>query len=65
MVTPDPEEPDWPEDRFVRLGTQARGWVLLDTVQLGFEVWRQMNNFPPNFQTPAPQQGGNGSSSGN
>lgn len=65
MVTPDPEEPDWPEDRFVRLGTQARGWVLLDTVQLGFEVWRQMNNFPPNFQTPAPQQGGDGSSSGN
>lgn len=52
MVVPDPDEPPWPEDRFVRLGTQARGWVQLETVRLGFELWRQMNNFPPRVQTP-------------
>ncbi|GAB4200881.1 MAG: HlyD family efflux transporter periplasmic adaptor subunit [Wenzhouxiangellaceae bacterium] len=38
----------WPEDSFVRLGANARGWILLDTVPLGFELWRLLNNFPPN-----------------
>jgi multidrug efflux pump subunit AcrA (membrane-fusion protein) len=61
MVVPDPEEPPWPEERFVRLGTQAQGWILLDTVKLGYELWRQMNNFPPNFQVPG-QPGAEGGS---
>ena len=39
----------WPDRRFVRFGSVARGWVLLDTVPAGFEIWRQLNNFPPNF----------------
>lgn len=56
-VVPDPEEAPWPEERFVRLGTQAQGWILLDTVKLGYELWRQMNNFPPNFQVPGGPQG--------
>jgi hypothetical protein len=25
----------------------VKGWVLLDTVPLGFELWRQFNGFPP------------------
>ena len=37
----------WPPESFIRLGANARGWVLLDTVPLGFELWRLMNNFPP------------------
>lgn len=45
------EDPDhttpWPPEQFVRLGAQARAWVLLDTVRLGYELWRQLNNFPP------------------
>ncbi|MEM7780927.1 MAG: HlyD family efflux transporter periplasmic adaptor subunit [Pseudomonadota bacterium] len=41
----------WPEERYVRFGANARGWVLLETVPVGFEVWRQLNNFPP--QLPA------------
>lgn len=48
---PDAEEP-WPDDSFVRFGATARGWVLLETVPLGYELWRQLNNFPPRF-TPA------------
>jgi len=64
MVVPDPESPDWPEDRFVRLGTQAQGWVLLESVRLGFELWRQMNNFPPTFQVPGTGQGGSGGGGG-
>jgi hypothetical protein len=37
----------------VRFGSKARAWVLLDEVSVGYELWRQMNNFPPNF----PNQG--------
>lgn len=48
-------EHPWPDDRFVRFGSGARGWVLLDTVSVGFELWRQMNNFPP--QLPAGNTG--------
>jgi len=37
----------WPPESFVRLGANVRGWVLLETVSLGFEIWRLLNNFPP------------------
>ncbi|MEM0984657.1 MAG: HlyD family efflux transporter periplasmic adaptor subunit [Pseudomonadota bacterium] len=43
---PDAEIP-WPEERFVRFGAGARAWILLETVPLGYELWRQMNAFPP------------------
>lgn len=43
------DENRWPDQRFVRFGSGVRGWVLLDTVSVGFEVWRQLNSFPPNF----------------
>jgi RND family efflux transporter MFP subunit len=39
----------WPDERFVRFGSGVRGWVLFDTVSVGFEIWRQLNSFPPNF----------------
>lgn len=37
----------WPPESFVRLGASVQGWVLLETVPLGYELWRLMNNFPP------------------
>lgn len=37
----------WPPESYVRFGAKARGWILLETVPLGFELWRQLNNFPP------------------
>ena len=33
----------------------ARGMLLLNDVPLGYEVWRQLNGFPPQF--PHAQQG--------
>lgn len=52
---PDPETGAfWPDRRFVRFGSKARAWILLDTVPVGFEIWRLLNNFPPNF--PADMQ---------
>ena len=47
----------WPDQRFVRFGSKARGWVLLDTVSVGYEIWRQLNNFPPNFPVHGQSQG--------
>lgn len=48
LVTEDPDfATPWPDERFVRFGSTARGWVLLDTVSAGYELWRLLNNFPP------------------
>jgi RND family efflux transporter MFP subunit len=41
------DENPWPDRRFVRFGSKARGWILLNEVSVGFELWRQLNNFPP------------------
>ena len=46
LVKEDPDDP-WPDKRYLRLGSQAKGWVLLNTVPLGYELWRQLNRFPP------------------
>ncbi len=43
----------WPSDDFVRFGSIVRGWVLLETVVIGYELWRQYNNFPPEFRANA------------
>ncbi len=61
----------WPEERFVRFGAAGQAFVLLETVPVGYEIWRQLNNFPPELPaaaaaasasasaaSPASQQGG-------
>jgi len=40
-----PDEP-WPAPRFLRQGTRVNGWIFLNRVRLGYEVWRQLNGFP-------------------
>lgn len=47
VVVPDPEDEPWPSPEFLRQGAQANGFVLLDRVRLGYELWRQANGFPP------------------
>lgn len=47
LVRPDPTDQPWPADRFLRQGVRANGWVLLEQVPLWYEVWRNMNGFPP------------------
>lgn len=42
----------WPERRFIRQGTRANGWVLLNNVPLAYELWRQFNGFPPSQDVP-------------
>lgn len=48
MPIEDGSEP-WPSNSILRIGTNVRGWVLLDEVSVAFELWRQLNNFPPEF----------------
>ena len=52
VVVPDDEEP-WPESRYLRQGVRANGWVLLNRVGLGYELWRQFNGFPPAVTPPS------------
>lgn len=43
-----PVKVGWPDkDRWLRQGTRANGWVMLNQVPLWFELWRQLNGFPP------------------
>jgi len=37
----------WPSGLYLRQGVRVVGWVLLDSVRLGWELWRQFNGFPP------------------
>lgn len=47
LVLPDPDSPAWPEPARLRQGVRVKGFVLLGTVPLGYELWRQINGFPP------------------
>ncbi|MCA9075628.1 MAG: HlyD family efflux transporter periplasmic adaptor subunit [Planctomycetaceae bacterium] len=47
LIRPDLKDNSWPDERFLRQGVRANGWVLLNRVPLWFEVWRQLNGFPP------------------
>lgn len=55
LVGPDPEDQPWPEARYLRQGVQVNGWVLLNQVSLGYELWRQFNGFPPTVADPRTQ----------
>jgi len=52
VVVPDPQDSPWPAASYLRQGVLAKGWVLLNRVSLGFEVWRQFNGFPPTTDPP-------------
>jgi len=47
LIEPNPDDDPWPSDHYLRQGVRANGWVLLNTVPIGWEIWRQFNGFPP------------------
>ena len=53
IVLPD-KGTTWPESRYIRQGTRVNGWILLNNVPLGYEIWRQFNGFPPSQELPPP-----------
>jgi multidrug resistance efflux pump len=44
----------WPAA--LRVGSGARGIALLKEVQIWYEIWRQLNGFPPDFYTDETQE---------
>lgn len=46
LVQPDSSE-SWPS--LLRLGGGVRAWFLLNDVPIWYELWRQINGFPPDF----------------
>ncbi len=50
LIAPDAQESEWPEN--VRVGSGAYTIALLEDVPIWFEVWRQLNGFPPNYYIP-------------
>lgn len=50
LIAPDPDDHEWPED--LRVGSGAQTLALLNDVPIWFELWRQLNGFPPNYYQP-------------
>ncbi len=59
LVEPMPGAAPWPAGQFVRPGGKVRGWVRGETVIAGYELWRQLNDFPLEFgvRPTAPAKG--------
>lgn len=57
LVQHDANDEPWPTKNYLRQGVRANGWVLLNQVPLGFELWRQFNGFPPVIATTEPAKG--------
>lgn len=47
LVVPDTDDHPWPEA--LRVGSGAVGMVLLKDVPIWYELWRQVNGFPPDY----------------
>ncbi len=47
LVVPDPNDEKWPPQ--LRVGSGTKGWVMLDNVPVWYELWRQLNGFPPSL----------------
>ncbi|WP_243471061.1 HlyD family secretion protein [Winogradskyella sp. MH6] len=50
LLAPDEEDHKWPEE--IRAGSGAYTMALLEDVPIWFELWRQLNGFPPNYYQP-------------
>ncbi len=51
MVAQDPDDVPWPRD--VRIGSGASCITLFKDVKIGYEIWRNLNGFPPDYYVNA------------
>jgi multidrug efflux pump subunit AcrA (membrane-fusion protein) len=49
LIVEDPDDRKWPPN--LRMGTGALSFVLLKDVPVWYELWRNINGFPPEFYT--------------
>ena len=54
LLAPDKDDHAWPKD--IRVGSGANTIALLEDVPIWFELWRQLNGFPPNYYQPVGAQ---------
>ncbi len=54
LLSPDQNDHTWPEA--IRVGSGAKTIGLLEDVPIGFELWRKLNGFPPNYYQPEGNQ---------
>jgi multidrug resistance efflux pump len=47
LVIPDDSNEQWPKQ--LRMGSGIKAWVMLNDVPIWYEVWRQLNGFPPSL----------------
>lgn len=47
LIVPDKNSKPWPGQ--LRVGSGVRGWMLLKDVPVWYELWRQLNGFPPDY----------------
>lgn len=57
LVVPDKKDEPWPDQ--LRLGSGVQGWVMLNDVPVWYELWRQINGFPPTISQEEAEQSGN------
>lgn len=50
LLAPDETDQKWPEA--IRVGSGAKTIALLEDVPIWFELWRNVNSFPPNYYQP-------------
>ncbi|MDR9401448.1 MAG: HlyD family efflux transporter periplasmic adaptor subunit [Psychroflexus sp.] len=50
LIKPDNEFKKWPEA--IRPGMGSRTFALLNNVPVWYEIWRQINGFPPDYYQP-------------
>ena len=51
LVVPDSSDTPWPTQ--LRPGSGVNGWAMLRTVPVWYELWRQINAFPPDLPADA------------
>jgi len=55
LIVPDKQDEAWPKQ--IRVGSGTKGWVMLDSVPVWYELWRQLNGFSPSlYRAPLEEQ---------
>jgi adhesin transport system membrane fusion protein len=57
LVMPDSEGHTWPDA--LRVGAGSNSMLLLKDVPIWYEMWRQINGFPPDYYKPIGQSESN------
>jgi multidrug resistance efflux pump len=50
LIIPNEKDKPWPKE--LKLGAGVQGFALLKNVRVWFELWRQINGFPPEYYRP-------------